>query len=95
MTIYERILNEEFQNDVPYPGDIQDAKAMETYRLGRAAALTKFREALEKEFGTAGHAKADLLWKLSWEFWLVLRANAAPGLETIAQNYESFVQLIT
>jgi len=96
MTIQERIQNGEFENKIPYPprqmkGTIEffeRTQKMHLYNQGEREARERFKEALEKEYGTTSYPKKDKIWDKAWG------DGHSEGLERVADIYEELVDLI-
>jgi len=89
-SLRDRINAGEFDNKVSYPVSNKEdrRKELDAYRRGSAEAFKRFKEAVEEDFVTAGHPKADLLWELAWS-----RGHSG-GLLEVVSEYEELVELI-
>ena len=87
MSIRERIAAGEFENKIPYPGELRSA-CLKKYHRGDEEAIKLFRTALEEENHTTGHPKADRLWDMAWD------NGHSNGLENVVCWYEDLVELI-
>lgn len=63
-----------------------EAKA--AYNAEDARLHTAFREALEAEYGMAGHPKADKLYSKAWE------KGHSSGFGEVANEYDDLVELV-
>lgn len=94
-TTDERIagLREDYDREVAAirAKEAKKAEMREKHRIWREqdqAKQVETRAKLEAEFGTAGHAKADLLWSMAWDH------GHAAGYSEVEDWYSELVQLV-
>lgn len=88
MSVRDKLRDGAYENTRPYATRKDDDQAWTAYHLEEARCLKAFREDLETECGTRGHAKADKLWAIAWDM------GHPAGLHEVLGYYVTIVELV-